>query len=153
MYNGTLFIHSWLRWVVLVLAIVVIVRSFMGWFGSKSYTASDNRLAVFFIASMHLQLVLGLILYFIYSPVGLSAFDAGMGAVMKNSALRFWAVEHLVTMILAVVLAQVGRTRAKKAVAALKKHRNMAIFTTISILLVLSRIPWDQAGRMFRGLN
>ncbi|MDX2305268.1 MAG: hypothetical protein NW226_20830 [Microscillaceae bacterium] len=149
MYFTTLFIHSWLRWVVLILAIWVIIRSLSAWLGKKDYLASDNRLAIFFIAFMHLQLVIGLILYFVYSPMGLAAFQQGMGSVMKNGAVRYWAVEHIFTMVVAVVLAQIGRTRSKRAVNPIAKHKNLAIFTILALLLILSRIPWETA-RLFR---
>ncbi len=152
MYYTLLFIHSWLRWVVLILAIIVIVRSFSGWFGKKSFTKADNKNAIFFVSSMHLQLLIGLILYFVYSEVGYKAFQSGMGAVMSNKPLRYWAVEHISTMIIAVVLVQIGRTRSKRAKEAIQKHKNLAIFSLVGILLVLIRIPWDQAERMFRGL-
>ncbi len=152
MYSSLLFIHSWLRWVVLILAIVVIFKSFSGWFAQKQFTKGDNQTSVFFIAFMHTQLVLGLLLYFVYSPLGSAAFEGGMGAVMKNGAIRYWAVEHITTMILAVVVAQVGRSISKKAATAVKKHRALAIYTFLALVLMLSRIPWDQAERMFRGL-
>jgi hypothetical protein len=150
MYYSFLFIHSWLRWAVLILAVIVIVRSLSGWFGKKPFSGSDSRFSVFLVASVHLQLVLGLILYFIYSPNGYAAFQSGAN-VMKDSAVRYWAVEHISMMILAVVFIQVGRTLSKKAKTAIAKHKNLAIFTIIGLLLVLSRIPWDQV-RMFRGL-
>lgn len=152
MYYTLLFIHSWLRWVVLILAIIVIVRSFSGWFGKKAFTKADNKNAIFFVSSMHLQLLIGLILYFVYSEVGYKAFQSGMSAVMSNKSLRYWAVEHISTMIIAVVLVQIGRTRSKKAKEAIQKHKNLAIFSLLGIVLVLIRIPWDQAERMFRGL-
>lgn len=153
MYYLSLFIHSWLRWGVLILALIVIFRSLNGWLNRKAYTPGDNLSAVLFISFMHLQLVIGLLLYFVYSPFGQQAFaNNGVGAVMKDGNLRFWAVEHITTMILAVVLAQVGRSRSKKAVEAIKKHKNLAIFTIIALVLVLIRVPWDQTARMFRGL-
>lgn len=152
MYDTTLLIHSWLRWVVLLFAIIVIFRSLQGWLGNQAFTSGDNRNATLFIAFMHLQLVIGLVLYFFLSPVGFSAFDAGMGAVMKNKGLRYWAVEHITTMILAVVLAQVGRTRSKRAKSSKRKHQQLAIFTIIAMVLVLSRIPWNESARLFRGL-
>lgn len=151
MYYTTLFLHSWLRWIVLILMILVIFRSLNGWFGRKDYLASDNKLAVFFIAGMHLQLVIGLLLYFVWSPWGVQLFDAGMGAVMKDSMKRYWAVEHITTMILAVVFAQIGRTRSKKSSTSLAKHKNLAIFTIIALVLILLRVPWGESARLFRG--
>ncbi len=150
MYYSFLFIHSWLRWAVLILAVIVIIKSLSGWLGKKPFTSSDSKFSVFLVASAHLQLLLGLILYFVYSPNGIAAFQSGAN-VMKDSAVRYWAVEHISMMILAVVFIQIGRTLSKKAKTALAKHKKLAIFTIIGLLLVLSRIPWDQV-RMFRGL-
>lgn len=151
-YTIFLYLHSWLRWAVLLLALIVLFRAFRGWLGQKSFTKADNQSSVFFTASMHLQLLIGLILYFVFSPLGLAAFQDGMGAVMKNGGVRYYAVEHIFTMVLAVVLVQIGRTRAKKAKTDLLKHRNLAIFTLVGLLLVLIRIPWAESARLFRGL-
>lgn len=150
MYNFVLFLHSWLRWVVLILAIVVIFKSLLGWLGKQSFSKQDNALGVSFVGSMHLQLLLGLALYFFLSPMGLSAIQTvGMKEVMKSTFYRYWAVEHFTTMLLAVVIAQVGRIKSKRASQSVLKHKNAFIFYTIALLLVLSRIPWD---RLVRGL-
>ncbi|MCC5944220.1 MAG: hypothetical protein JJT94_04745 [Bernardetiaceae bacterium] len=150
MYEFFLYIHSYLRWAVLILALVVIVRGFMGWQQQKAFVKADNAISASFVGFMHLQLLLGLLLYFVFSPLGLQAFDAGVGAVMKNGAVRYWAVEHITTMIIAIVIAQVGRIRIKKSVTDLAKHKNSFIFSLVAIILVLSRIPWDSV-RLFRG--
>lgn len=148
MYPYLLFAHSWLRWLILLFAVIVILTSLQGWLSKKNYTKSDNRNAAIFVGFMHLQLLLGLILYFISPFVKLDDF----GKVMGNSQDRFWAVEHISIMILAVIIAQLGRTFSKKAKTDLKKHRTMAIYTIISLVLILSLIPWNEAGRLFRGL-
>lgn len=135
--------HSWLRWIVLILAVVVIFLSFTGWFGNRKYSKLDNALGGAFIGTLHLQLLIGLLLYFVFSPLGVAAFQNGVGAVMKNGALRYWAVEHITTMILAVIVAQIGRTRSKKAKGK-KKFSTAAIFYTIAIILIALRIPWDR---------
>lgn len=150
-YEILLYTHSWLRWAVLILALWVIFRSFSGWFGRKKYLAGDNKAAVFFVASMHLQLVIGLLLYFVFSPIVQTAFQ-DFGAAMKNSAVRYWAVEHIFVMVLAVVLVQVGRIISKKSKTDRQKHKQMAVYSLIALVLMLSRIPWNEAGRMFRGL-
>ncbi|MDX1903966.1 MAG: hypothetical protein SFU27_07395 [Thermonemataceae bacterium] len=145
MYNSTLLIHSWARWLVLILGVVVILKSLFAWLGQKKYEKLDNILGASFVGFMHLQLLLGLLLYFVLSPVGLQAIqNSGMKAVMKDSNLRFWAVEHITVMILAVVLAQVGRSLAKKASVDVAKHKKSFMFFTITLVLVLSRIPWDR---------
>ena len=144
--------HSWTRWLVLILAIIVIFKAVSGWLGKKPFEKQDNILGASFVGSMHLQLLLGLLLYFVFSPMGLNAISTlGMGAVMKNAEMRYWAVEHISVMILAAVLAQVGRSLSKKAATDLEKHKKSAIFYGVALVLVLSRIPWDSL-RLFRGL-
>jgi hypothetical protein len=71
---------------------------------------------------------------------------------MKDSQLRYWAVEHIFIMIFSIVIAQFGRIRIKKAHSAINKHRNAAIYFTMAFILILSRIPWDQSIRLFRGI-
>jgi uncharacterized membrane protein len=152
LYTFTLTIHSWTRWLVLILALVAILKALSGWFGNKPFEKQDNILGASFVGSMHLQLLLGLLLYFVWSPMGLNAISTmGMGAVMKNADARYWAIEHISVMILAVILAQVGRSLSKKAPTDLQKHKKSAIFYSIALVLVLSRIPWDSL-RLFRGL-
>ncbi len=151
-YSIILFLHSWLRWVVLILALVAIVKSLSGWLGNKPFTKSENGIGGAFVGTMHLQLVLGLLLYFVFSAYGFKAISAaGMGEVMKDSTARFWGVEHIFMMILAVVFAQIGRSRSKRAVSDMQKHKSAAIFFIIALLLVLSRIPWTETARLFRG--
>ncbi|MDP5170178.1 MAG: hypothetical protein NWR72_08025 [Bacteroidia bacterium] len=143
--------HSYLRWVVLALALVVIAKALIGWLGRKPYEKLDNTLGASFLGSIHLQLVLGLILYFI-GDKGLALITAnGMGAVMKDATLRFWAVEHITTMIIAVVVATVGRSMIKRAGEPGRKHRLAAIYFIIATVLILSRVPWSQVP-LFKGM-
>ncbi|MBC8110579.1 MAG: hypothetical protein H7Y04_05915, partial [Verrucomicrobia bacterium] len=103
--------------------------------------------------SMHLQLLLGLILYFGLSPFGLKAFDLGMKVVMKTPTYRHWAVEHITTMIIAVAIAQIGRIVSKKAPSDLLKHKRAAIYYSIAVFLILLSIPYAFVGeRLFRSL-
>ena len=148
-YEIFLFLHSWIRWIILILALVVIVKAFAGWFGNKPFTKGDNGLSAAFIGSLHLNLLIGLVLYIFLSPITQSAFN-DFGAAMKIPELRFWAVEHILVNIIAVVIAQIGRTKSKKAVDNIRKHKLTAIFYTIALLLLLSRIPWGEAERLFR---
>jgi uncharacterized membrane protein YidH (DUF202 family) len=71
---------------------------------------------------------------------------------MKDSQLRYWAVEHIFIMIFSIVIAQVGRIRIKRAHSSINKHKNAAIYFTLAFILILSRIPWDQSIRLFRGI-
>lgn len=137
MYNIVLTIHSWLRVIIVVLAVVVLFKSLMGWLNKGSYTKGDNALSASFVGFIHLQALLGFVLYFVYSPMGLQAIQRlGMGGVMKSDAGRYWAVEHITAMIIALVIAQIGRSKAKKLTDATKKHKTTFIFLAIAVLII-----------------
>jgi hypothetical protein len=151
MYPFLLFLHSWLRWVLLLLAVFVIIRAFYGWMGNKDFTGADNKSTLFLVALFHLQLVIGLVLYFFLSPITTGALQ-DFGMAMKYGALRYWAVEHIFIMLLSIVIAQIGRIQIKQAHADRAKFRNSAIYFTLALVLILSRIPWTESSRMFRGI-
>lgn len=140
MYTGLLHLHNLLRYIVVILLIINVVKSFIGWLGKKEYTASDNKLSLFLLISVHLQLVIGLVLYFI-SPV-VEAALSDMSASMKNPVLRFWAVEHILAMILGIIIITLGRIMAKKTTFDIIKFRRQAIFYVLGMILIFSSIPW-----------
>jgi hypothetical protein len=149
MYPTFIFIHSWLRWIILALFIISIVKSFAGFIGQKEYQKGDNALAASLVGCLHLQVVLGLLLYFAFSPITAAVFSGDVSP-MKDAAIRYWAVEHIFAMIVAVVVAQIGRTKAKKLSESVAKFKTQAIFFTIAFVIILSRIPFNEAGRLFR---
>lgn len=138
MYQILLIIHSILRYVFLFSAFYAIYLAVSGWQSKLPYTAKDNKASVFLILFTHTQLVIGLLLYFIYSPYTATP----MKEAMKDPVLRFWKVEHITMMIIAAVIIQVGRILSKKSTTDLAKHKKAAIFYIIGLLLVLSSIPW-----------
>ncbi len=142
-YTAFLHIHSAVRWIALALAIFVTVKSLMGLGGKSAFGKTDNIFAASFVGTMHLQLLLGLVLYFFLSPITESALS-NFGGAMKNAELRFWAVEHASMMVLAVVVAQIGRSKSKKATDAAKKFKLQAIFFGAALLLMLAGIPWNR---------
>ncbi len=145
MYSFLLKFHSGLRYIVLLLIWLALVRAFVGWFGKKSYTEGNRKLNLFAMISAHTQLLIGLILYF-YSPF---VNFSDMAATMKDAALRYWTVEHSVMMIFALVLITVGHSRSKKATEGTAKHRAIAIFYSLAILVILVAI--SQSGRPILG--
>jgi hypothetical protein len=134
-------LHSLVRWAIVIVGVVAIVRAFMGWRGNKPWTQLDDRLGLIFTSAMDLNLLLGLLLYFLFSPLTKAALQ-DMGAAMGNSGLRFFAVEHALLMIIAVVVAHIGRSRAKKAATDAGKFKQTAIFFGIALVLVFLAIPW-----------
>jgi hypothetical protein len=141
MYPFILTLHSILRWVVLILAVVAVVRALVGWFGKKEWTALDDRLGMLLSGSMDLQVLLGFILYIFLSPFTQTTFQ-DFGAAMSNELLRYWSVEHVLLMILALILIHVGRATSKVAEEATSKHRRAAIFFGLAMLAILLAIPW-----------
>ena len=141
MYNFILSIHNILRWLVLIFGVLAVLRAYFGWFGKKPWSNLDNRLGLGYTSTIDLQLLLGLLLYFFFSPITKSAFQ-DFGAAMADADLRFFAVEHLFMMIIAVVLAHIGRSRSRKAGTDNGKHKQAAIFFTLSLLVILAAIPW-----------
>lgn len=128
--------HSGLRWVVLVLLVLTIVNALGKRNGGTVYPAK-NKLALFGLISVHVQLLLGLVLYLFLSP--LVSFEEG---VMSNSVTRFYTVEHLVGMILGIILVTVGYSKAKRQAGINKGWKTVAIFYTLGLLVILGSIPW-----------
>lgn len=149
MYEIFLFIHSWLRWAILILVVLAVAKSIMGITSGKPYEKSDNIIAASFVGSVHLQVLIGLVLYFWLSPITSNAFG-GYSSPMKDPVIRYWAVEHISVMVLAAILAQVGRTISKKAGDAVVKFRFQLIFFGISFFLMMLMIPWSESVRLFR---
>lgn len=141
MYLLTLTLHSWLRWAVLFLGMAVIVRSASGLAAGRPFDAGDSKGGQYFAIALDLQAALGLVLYGILSPITQSAF-AHMGDSMKNPILRFWAVEHVVLMLVALGLAHLGVVRARKAATGAAKHRVLLVFVVLALVAAFAAIPW-----------
>jgi len=140
LYSILLPLHSIVRWLLFIAVVVAVARAFMGWFGKKAFTALDNKIGLAFTSLLDLQLLIGLILYVI-SPILQTAFQ-NFGGAMGNTQMRFFAVEHILMMVIAVVLAHVGRALSKKAPTDLLKHRRAAIWFGLALLVMLLAIPW-----------
>ncbi len=135
--------HSGLRWVVLVLLIITVILSLSKML-SKDARMTDSLKRIFTInlSAFHLQLVLGLILYFISPKVQFNEFT------MKDTLTRFFTVEHAVMMVIAAVLITVGNARMKRFSHNQKKFRTVFVFNLLALIIVLLMIPWP-----FRGLG
>ena len=140
MYTGLLHLHSFLRYVALILLIIATLKSISGFLSKKEFTNQDNKLSLFTFISMHLQLTIGLILYFISPIVKTGLSD--MGSAMKEPSLRFWTVEHISMMLVAIILVSIGRISAKKASDDNAKFKRQAILFTIGLIIIMISIPW-----------
>jgi hypothetical protein len=141
MYSALLTVHSWLRWVVLLIGLLAAARGISGWRTGRPWTLQDERIGRFFATSLDLQMLLGLALYFFLSPFTRMALQ-DFGAAMRTSSLRFWAVEHLFGMLVALVIAHVGRARIRKAPLDERRHKAAAIAFTLALLVIIASIPW-----------
>jgi hypothetical protein len=142
MYSIISTVHIVLFVLVFILGINVIVRALRGRTSNLLFTESDRKAGLFFMISLHTQLLIGLALYFFFSPITMAAL-ADFGAAMKNPEMRLVAVEHVSMNIIAIVLATINNAKNKKAIADAAKHKNALIFTIVALVLILSRIPWN----------
>ncbi len=143
MYETIQFIHSYWAYLTLLLIILATLNALKGSFTKQEFSNKDFRLALFALIVTHIQVLIGLILY-MFSPSAMGAIKStGMGSVMKDSILRYFSVEHPLMMLIAVVLITIGYSKHKKKESSAQKFKTIAIFYTIALVLVLSRIPWN----------
>lgn len=142
MYNMLKHAHSGFRWLVLVLLIIAIVNAYTKWQNRKDFTASDKKKSLFAMVFTHIQLLIGLVLYFM-SP--LVSFSSGF---MKESITRFFTIEHTTIMVLAIAVITIGYSKSKRKADDSQKFKTIFIYYLIGLLLILISIPWP-----FRGLG
>lgn len=138
MYNGILHAHSGFRYIVLFLLLLAILNSLKGLLGNGKFTKKDNLISLFAMVSAHIQLLLGLILFGISPKVSY----ASMRDTMQNEVLRFFSVEHILMMLVALVLVTIGRVVGKKEKVEREKHKKLFTFYTIAIIIIFVAIPW-----------
>ena len=139
-YTFTLFVHSYLRWVVLGLGLTVTLRAWLAARSARDWSPHDERWQQAFVGSIDLQFSLGLVLYCFLSPFS-SAFLADLAHAIKEPTLRFFGLEHVFVMLPAVALAHVARVRSKRLAGA-PRQRLVWILTAIVLLLIVVGIPW-----------
>ncbi len=141
MYSAVLLLHSYVRWVVLLLGVLAVVRIWSGRLGGRAWTSADGRAVQWFSSALGLQVLLGLLLYVALSPMTRAAFS-DFGAAMGDRVLRFWAVEHIFGMIAAIALLHIGQGRARRAGSDAGRFRTLSVFLGLALLLILVSIPW-----------
>ena len=137
MYEGLKHAHSGIRWIFLALLIYAVVNAFIKWRNGAAYTEGDRKAGLFTFIFSHIQLLLGLALYFL-NDGGKVSFDNPMA----NAVTRFFTVEHLSMMLIGIILISIGYSKAKRALDGTQKFKTTFIFFGIGLLLILSRIPW-----------
>lgn len=148
MYDILRSAHSGWRYIVLILLLVAVVKAVAGWLGNKTYTEGDRKLNLFTLISAHIQLLIGLALYIMGGWYKMASAGA--------PAVRYFKMEHISMMILAIILITIGNSRSKKVIGGLAKNRAISIFfglaliiIVVSILLMVKNVP----GKSFFGMN
>ena len=140
MITGLTHIHSSFRYLVLLFLVLAVVDAFVGMGGEKPYKKSSKVFALGSLILVHIQLLVGISLYFL----GAKGFSALMNTdgVMKDATLRFFAVEHVLMMIIAIVLITMGYSKAKKREDIGKRYKTIALYYGLALVIILAMIPW-----------
>ncbi|MBS1915807.1 MAG: hypothetical protein JST87_05990 [Bacteroidetes bacterium] len=136
------YLHNILRWVILILLLVSIVKSFSGWQNKKAFTGSDRKVWLFTMISAHTTLLVGLYLLF-FGRYGIISVGLPEGThLMKDNFYRFFWVEHPFGQIVAVILITLGNGMAKKSVSDTVKFKKAFWFFLIALIIILATVPW-----------
>ena len=136
MYEFIQKFHSGWAYLALLLLVVAVVNSLIGMNSKKEFTSKDRKIALFGLIATHIQLVVGLILYFV-SPLGKASLSQ-----MSDAASRLTAMEHPLVNIIAIVLITVGWSKHKKGATNEAKFKSITLFYGLGLVFILSRIPW-----------
>jgi len=141
MYSSALWLHSWLRWAVLLTGLVAWLRAISGKTARRPWTPKDELWGLLLTISVDLQFLVGVVLYAFLSPIvrqGLRNFSVAM----QINVVRFFTIEHAIGMIAGIALVHIGRVKIRKAADADRKHRLAMVFYGIALVLMIISIPW-----------
>jgi hypothetical protein len=136
-------IHNIMRWVIIILAAIALFRAYRGLLGKREWLELDRKTGVFFNAALDMQLLLGIILW-IFGNWGIKAFDLAASGGDNRMSILYFALEHPIAMLVAVILAHVGTASAKRIQDSIARHKKVAIFFTLAVIIILVSIPWTQ---------
>ena len=134
MYPGLLHTHSLLRYFILLALVVVIVKALMGLINKQPYGKWDNKLGLYLFIFTHMQLLVVLILYFV------SPFVKFGSDTMSDKTTRYWTVEHITAMLIAVVLITLALSTSKRMTDDSSKHKRMFVFNTLALIVIIATI-------------
>jgi len=140
LYNILLHVHSAGRWIVLLLLLFAIINSLIA--GNRPYIRTDNRLGLLLTIAADLMLLIGIVLWFTGSWGYKQVQTRGMSEIMNDPSARFFVVEHLAGMLIAIILIHIGKAQGRKRISDRAKHRRTLIFYFLALLIILASIPW-----------
>jgi len=145
MLTGITHLHSGLRWIILFFILTTVIKHFFGSKNNLHYSKGDKNLALITLIFVHLQFVAGLFLYF---KKGWSNFEEG---TMANAVSRFWSVEHIGGMLIAIILITIGYSSAKRIRNDKRRFKKIFTFYLIGLIIMIASIPWPFRGEIGRG--
>lgn len=140
MYNTVLALHSLTRWLVLGSLVLALFCAYRGWLLKKTFSKTDDLVRIISAAVAHLQLVLGLTLYFI-SPI-VSYFLHNFKTAVHERSIRFFGMEHITMMLIAITLITIGSAKTKRKLIDEQKFKTWAIWYTVALVIIFLSIPW-----------
>jgi hypothetical protein len=142
MYTGLLHLHNLMRWIILLLLIIAIVRGFVGMTANKPFTNADKRVGLFLMISAHITLLVGLYQW-LAGRYGILTTSLPPGtALMKDAFYRFYWIEHPLGMIVSVALITIGRAQSKKNILDVVKHKRSFWYYLIALVIIIATVPW-----------
>ncbi len=140
-YNFLLHLHSIGRWFILLLLLIAIFNSMVA--GKRPWIRTDARTGTILMIITDIMLLVGISLWY-FGAKGYKLIEAagGMGAVMKDAYTRFYAIEHITGMVVAVILIHMGKSQARKAISDKAKHKRTVIYYLLALIIILAMIPW-----------
>ena len=142
MQMGLVHLHNLLRWVILILLVISIIKSYSGWQQKKVFTQGDKKIWLFTMIAAHITLLIGLYQW-LFGRYGVFVTSPPAGvSVMKDKFYRFFWVEHPTGMIISIILITLGYGMAKKTVSDTTKFKKAFWYFTIALLVILITVPW-----------
>ncbi len=130
-------LHSYNRYLILAALVYVLFRAWSGWMGKKPFEKADNSASLILMILVDVQLLLGLIQYFVTSAFTTETLTPEHPLY---AMARYFKMEHITGMILAIVLIHLGRSMAKKATTDEAKHKKLAIYTTVAAVFIIGML-------------
>jgi len=150
METGLVHLHNLLRWIILILLVISVVKSYTGWKSGKAFSEGDKKIWLFTMIAGHVTLLIGLYQW-LAGRYGLMTHVRPEGtSMMKDTFYRFFQLEHPLTMIVAILLITMGHGVAKKHFSDSEKYRKGFQLFLLALVLILLRTPWpfmDTVGR------
>lgn len=137
MYTFLQKFHSGWAYLALLILIIAVIISVIGFFSKKEFTSGNRKIALFALIAVHIQLLLAMFLYF-KSPIGFAVLGE-----MKNATLRQTSLEHPLINIIAITLITIGWSKHKKSIDSHSKFKSISNFYGLGLLFILSKIPWQ----------